>query len=180
MPTMTTEEIAPAIESKRARARELTAEKEKLQKSHAAAIDTVARSIAAGRGGEGVAAARKVARSAGDEIAEIDGAIELLIKETVQLERDRKAAEKLEAAERADRSATEAQAAMNALRVGLREVAGKVRGLKGQADSAMNAANRDFQIVQSSNGQAPGIFPRFHWANSPGIEDLVNELVKLA
>jgi chromosome segregation ATPase len=177
--TMTTEEIAPEIESKRARARELTAQKEKLQHAHAGAIATVSKAIAAGRGGEGVAAARKVARSAGDEIAEIDGAIEVLLKETAQLERDRKVAEKHEAVERANKSAIQAASAIEAFRAKLREVAGTIRDLKAETDRAMYEANRDDGLVKSLNGQAPGIFERFVWVNTPGIEDLVKELVKI-
>jgi len=179
MPTMTTEEIATATSAKRARARELTAQKEKLQKSHAGATDTVARAIAAGRGGEAVAA-RKVVRTAADEIAEIDSAIELLLQETAQLERDRKAAEKREAVTRAEKSAIEASTAMSALLAGLRDAAGKMRILKARADSAMMTANRDDANVKALDGQPSGMFPRFHFHNSPGVLELVNSLVTLA
>lgn len=180
MPTMTTDEIAPEIERKRERARELTAQKAELQKSHAGAISTVARAIAAGRGGEGVAEARRVARSAGDEIAEIDGAIELLVIQTAQLERDRKAAEKREAEERANESALAARAAIEAFRAGLAEHANAILVLKGEADSAIYAANRDDNVVKSMSGVAIGAFERFTWANYPGVSSLVNELGKHA
>src|SRR5689334_15425295 len=98
MSTMTTEELTTAIDAKRTRVTELTEAKRPLEKSYAVATNAVALAIARNRG-EDVTAQRTAARSASDQIVEIDSAINLLDREISALEFQRKEAHRRELTE---------------------------------------------------------------------------------
>jgi hypothetical protein len=170
--TMTVAEITTEIDSRRERIRELTLIEQQLEKSRTIAQNTVAEAVARGRS-EDADAARKSLRVNTDDLAETRGALELLNREIANLESRRKMAEKREASERAQESASAARTAIGAVHDAVLEASNMILALATDANRAIGEANTYDAQNKSLNGQPVTGIEVEGWWRKPGLRDLV-------
>lgn len=173
--TLTAEDLTTAIETRAERIRELTETEQALEKSLSSGRNAIAAAVARS-GGEVADSVRDRAHADRERLDETRSALELLNRDQAASEAQLKRAQARESIERADKSASEAARAINAVNDAVLAAAKTLLSLAGEANGKMNVANGDDQVAKSLNGQQTGIMPRTGWWQRPGLEGLLSEI----